>query len=103
MTGVPVLVEQVTVLAVTVPLVVLLAVTARGRPRRELLPRAAVAVLLLESVASAFLPDDGRIGAAWFAAFPLLMATYPDGRVVPRWFVVPVVASFVQGYQHQLP
>ena len=31
----------------------------------------------------------------WFAAFPLLAATFPDGRFVPRWLMVPVVLSVV--------
>lgn len=31
----------------------------------------------------------------WFAAFPLLAATFPDGRFVPRWLVVPVALSVV--------
>lgn len=33
------------------------------------------------------------LAPVWFFAFPLLMATFPDGRFVPRWLMVPVVIA----------
>lgn len=29
----------------------------------------------------------------WFAVFPLVLATYPDGRFTPRWMLPPVIVS----------
>lgn len=72
------------------PLVVLLAV-AVARRRCAALPALAVAALLVELALHRIGIDSG--GAVWFAALPLLLAVYPDGRFVPRWFVAPVVAS----------
>lgn len=72
------------------PLVVLLAV-AVARRRCAALPALAVAALLVELALHRVGIDSG--GAVWFAALPLLLAVYPDGRFVPRWFVAPVVAS----------
>ncbi|GAA3248404.1 hypothetical protein GCM10017691_58520 [Pseudonocardia petroleophila] len=72
------------------PLVALLAV-AVARRRCPALPALAVAALLVELALHRVGLDSG--GAVWFAALPLLLAVYPDGRFVPRWFVVPVVVS----------
>lgn len=45
---------------------------------------AAAVVLVLVSF------SDQRIAPLWFFAFPLVVSTFPDGRFVPRWLVVPV-------------
>lgn len=76
------------------PLVVLLvAVPLRRRtPVRALGPHLALAVLLGATAAATF-SDVEALDAAWFGAFPLLLATFPDGRFVPRWSVLPVLVS----------
>jgi len=58
-----------------------------SHPRLWLASGAVVLVL----VSFSFRP----LAPLWFAAFPLLAATFPDGRFVPRWLVVPVVLSVV--------
>jgi hypothetical protein len=76
------------------PLVLLLAV-AVARRRCPALPALAVAALLVELGLHRVGIDSG--GAVWFGALPLLLAVYPDGRFVPRWFVLPVLASLAIG------
>ena len=56
--------------------------------RRAWLAEAAAAMVL---VSFAFRP----LAPLWFTAFPLLAATFPDGRFVPRWLVAPVLVTVV--------
>lgn len=58
-----------------------------AHPRRWLASAAVVLVLVSFSIRP--------LAPLWFAAFPLLAATFPDGRFVPRWLMVPVVLSVV--------
>lgn len=58
------------------------------RPAREALGWVSVVLVLLGF--TPVLP-----ASAWFFTFPLLVSVFPDGRFVPRWFVVPVSACFV--------
>lgn len=74
------------------PLVALL-VAAGLRRQVALLPALAVVALLVYGALSTLGVGYDPSGATWFAAAPLLLATYPDGRPVPRWFAVPVAAS----------
>jgi signal transduction histidine kinase len=100
-----VLASQVTWQLVAWPLVVLLTIRAvRQRAgRRAVLPTItvgallashAVSVVVLESV-----PESSAwfilLTSPWFIAFPVLCATYPDGRFVPRWFLVPTLGYAV--------
>ncbi|MGW9630031.1 sensor histidine kinase [Agromyces sp. NPDC055520] len=85
---------RATVVAVAGALVVLLAIRAVRAPAgaRALFPTAALVVMLV-SIAVSLLLGDARFAQLWFAAFPVLLATYPDGRFVPRWIVWPVAAG----------
>lgn len=66
--------------------------TPRERAARQVwLPVLAVVAILLGAATAAVVPGAVIASATWFGAFPLLAATYPDGRFVPRWFVAPVV------------
>ena len=58
-----------------------------AHPRAWLASGAVVLVLVSFSIRP--------LAPLWFAAFPLLAATFPDGRFVPRWLVIPVVLSVV--------
>jgi signal transduction histidine kinase len=87
------------------PLVAALIVGPLRRPkgRRVLLPAIAVSALLVSHALWVVLlrdsPDTSTplllLTGTWFIAFPLLCATYPDGRFVPRWFVWPTLAYMV--------
>ncbi|MGW4929472.1 sensor histidine kinase [Agromyces sp. NPDC004153] len=74
-------------------LVVVAVVPSRGGPSlgRAWVPATAVVAILLSSAVAAAIPAATIASAVWFGAFPLLAATYPDGRFVPRWFIAPVV------------
>ena len=63
-----------------------------GSGDRMWLPAVAVIAILVGAAVAAIGPAAEIAAAVWFGAFPLLAATYPDGRFVPRWFVVPVAA-----------
>ncbi|KQO99673.1 sensor histidine kinase [Leifsonia sp. Leaf264] len=56
-----------------------------------------VVVIVSGTGVGAFAASDPALqliyGAAWFGLAPLILATYPDGRFVPRWTTVPVVAA----------
>ncbi|MFE5670728.1 sensor histidine kinase [Agromyces sp. NPDC056523] len=90
------LASQVVVVAVGLlgaTLVIAAVASERGAPRnrRAWLPAVAVVAILLGSSVAAAFPAATIASAVWFGAFPLLAATYPDGRFVPRWFIAPVV------------
>jgi hypothetical protein len=84
------------------PLAVLLIISSvRTKDLRRLLPASAVAMLLISQAVSVVALQDSTPESAtsfllltspWFIAFPLLCATYPDGRFVPRWLVWPTLA-----------
>ena len=59
------------------------------RGQRALVPTIALIVLLL-TLGSSFVVFNLELLQLWFVAFPLLLATFPDGRFVPRWIVWPV-------------
>ena len=61
------------------------------RGERALLPTIAL-TLILVATGSSLLAFNLELSQLWFAAFPLLVATFPDGRFVPRWMVWPVAA-----------
>ncbi|KRC61732.1 hypothetical protein ASE14_12965 [Agromyces sp. Root81] len=86
--------SRVIVVVVAWSLVVLLVVRSVRAPAgaRALIPTAALAVILV-SIGSSFLLADERLAQLWFVAFPVLLATYPDGRFVPRWIVWPVAVA----------
>jgi signal transduction histidine kinase len=87
------------------PLVVLLAirVVSRRAGRRALLPTITVVALLasqaLSVVVLEVVPESSAwyilLTAPWFIAFPVLCATYPDGRFVPRWFLWPTLGYVI--------
>ena len=74
-------------------LAVLLIWRAARAPRgeRALVPTIALTVIVL-TLGSSFVAFNLELLQLWFVAFPLLVATFPDGRVVPRWIVWPVAA-----------
>jgi signal transduction histidine kinase len=84
------------------PLVVLLTIWAvrRRDGRRAQMPAIAVCVLLVSHALSVVSVQDSAASSAWFLAltapwfiaFPVLCATYPDGRFVPRWLLWPTLA-----------
>lgn len=88
---------QIGVATICVAALALIVVTAARRfpPRRGIpwLPALGVTALLLGSAAS-LLPGFPEVagGVIWFVCFPLLMCTYPDGRFVPGWGPVLVLA-----------
>ena len=60
------------------------------RGRVPLLAGAATVLLLLGTVGTALEVGPATVAAApWFVAYPVLMATYPDGSFVPRWSSAP--------------
>jgi len=79
-------------------LMVLLIRRAVRAPRgeRALVPTIALIVILVTLGASA-IAFNLELSQLWFVAFPLLVATFPDGRFVPRWIVWPV-AAFALAY-----
>ena len=79
-------------------LMVLLIRRAVRAPRgeRALVPTIALIVILVTLGASA-IAFNLELTQLWFVAFPLLVATFPDGRFVPRWIVWPV-AAFALAY-----
>jgi signal transduction histidine kinase len=86
--------SQVIIEVVTWPFVVLLVIAAMRRRRSN--PWFAIpaggTILILAGTGVSIVPGLEPVsGATWFFAFPLLMATFPDGRFVPRWSVAPVV------------
>ncbi|CAN5333792.1 hypothetical protein BH10ACT7_BH10ACT7_01290 [soil metagenome] len=91
------LASQVVVQIATWPLAAFIVVRAVRAPRegRALLTTIAAVGIIASSALVAVLPNPERLGVVWFAAFPLILATYPDGRFVPRWFVIPVIVSVV--------
>ena len=74
-------------------LAVLLLLRAVRAPRgeRALVPTIALVVILV-ATGSSLIAFRLEVSQLWFAAFPVLVATFPDGRFVPRWIVWPVVA-----------
>ncbi|WP_448002260.1 ATP-binding protein [Agromyces bauzanensis] len=74
-------------------LAVLLILRAARAPRggRAVVPTIALTVILL-TVGSSLFAFNQELSQLWFIAFPLLVATFPDGRFVPRWIVWPVAA-----------
>lgn len=58
------------------------------------LPRLAIGLLI-------FMYFSG-FDMLWAVAWPLLAATFPDGRFVPRWLVVPVAAYAIFGLADEL-
>ena len=83
-------------------LTVLLVVRAVRAPRgeRALLPTIALVVILV-TMGSSVVAFNLELLQLWFVAFPLLLATFPDGRFVPRWIVWPV-AVFAVAYVVEL-
>ena len=71
------------------------AVRRPGELARAWLPWTATLLLVAGTAAGAFDGAPTWVGATWFLCFPLLSCTYPDGRFVPRWTVVPVTVSVV--------
>ncbi|MPV88343.1 hypothetical protein GB882_06650 [Georgenia ruanii] len=60
------------------------------RGRVPVLTGAATVLLLLGTAGTALEVGPATVAAApWFAAYPVLMATYPDGSFVPRWSGAP--------------
>jgi signal transduction histidine kinase len=84
--GVSGIVVSVTCLALVVA--VCLATSRPAGPRRRWLATTAVVLMLVGFAVPAW-------QQLWFIAFPLLVATFPDGRFVPRWMTIPVAASVV--------
>jgi signal transduction histidine kinase len=85
--------SQVAVQLVTWPLIIALIVkAARDRARWPLvLSIAATSILLAGSAITVLWPHLTLVaGAAWWFALPLILGTYPDGRFVPRWILIPV-------------
>ena len=86
-------VAEATYLAVRVVCVVLIAVlvvhTARTAVHRRAWLATGAAVLVLVGFTTL------ALAPLWFVAFPLLASVFPDGRFVPRWTVVPVLACAV--------
>ncbi len=83
---------QVILLAVSAVLVALLvARIVRARPSRILLPQVAMTGLIVTSAVAAVwgVPQVGQFS---FVLLALLLATYPDGRFVPRWSLALVMA-----------
>lgn len=79
-------------------LAVIVSATRRRVPRAWIPAVATVAILLLFAVESAGTPPPAAqllALATWAIGFPLLAATFPDGRFVPRWSWGLVVASGV--------
>ena len=79
------------------PIAALLVVRMLRAPRREraALPTLAAIVILVTMAVTALSPVFEPVAALWFIAFPLLLATFPDGRFVPRWLVWPVIGYAV--------
>lgn len=79
----------------------LVVLIAAGRRRIAWLPALPAAVILFAYAGSSLLTLDspawalGLVGIGWFVGFPLLAATFPDGRFVPRWSGWVVAASAV--------
>ena len=46
--------------------------------------------MILLTLGSSVVAFNLELLQLWFVAFPLLLATFPDGRFVPRWIVWPV-------------
>jgi hypothetical protein len=101
MDGVWTVASQVAWQLVAWPLAVLLIIrSVPAKDRRQLLPASAVAMLLISQAVSVVALQDSTpqsatsfllVTSPWFIAFPLLCATYPDGRFVPRWLVWPTL------------
>lgn len=93
MDGSVLIASQGLVVALSWPLAVAVVVaTWQRRSARLWLPALATAALLVSTGLVALRLESPWVGVVWFAAFPILMATYPDGRLVPRWGLVPIVA-----------
>jgi signal transduction histidine kinase len=77
-----------------------LATTAVRRAGRGWIPALASALILLTFAMSGIVPGADSLAVqslslvAWFVGFPVLAATFPDGRFVPRWSAWVVAASF---------
>lgn len=80
---------QVVAWSLAVALVVHLARSPRAGRVRRAVPTVAVALLLIGWAV--------RADLAWWLLFPIIPATFPDGRFVPRWFVVPTAVSVLLG------
>lgn len=80
--------SEVTVIVAALALsaVVVWHTATRGTDPRRWVATGAVVALCLVMVT----PGSSSL---WFAVFPLVLATYPDGRFTPRWMVAPVLAS----------
>ncbi|MCA0293418.1 MAG: hypothetical protein LCH82_17835 [Actinobacteria bacterium] len=84
-------VSQAVIVAACLTLgVVLVADVVRRRRFTAWLPHLAIVPLIAGQL-------DARLDLLWAVAFPLLAATFPDGRFVPRWLVVPVAGYAVFG------
>jgi hypothetical protein len=83
--------SQVILLGVSFLLVALLiARIVRMPPSRALLPQVAmIGILVTSSVV--VVADPAQFGRVTFILLSLLLATYPDGRFVPRWTVAIVL------------
>ena len=87
--------SQVILLVVSSALVALLiARIVRVPPSRALLPQVAMIGILVTS-AVVVVGDSAQFGRIIFILLALLLATYPDGRFVPRWTVAVVLAWIV--------
>ncbi|ACQ80441.1 histidine kinase [Beutenbergia cavernae DSM 12333] len=89
---------QIVVVAVTAPLVVALVHGALRRDR--VLPREATATILLAAGTVAVVDPggtsttwNGLVNAITLSAAAVLLATFPDGRFVPRWTLWPVALA----------
>lgn len=80
----------VALLAGTLAVLLLLRAVRAPRGERALIPTIALIVILV-ATGSSLIAFNLEVSQLWFAAFPLLVATFPDGRFVPRWIVWPVV------------
>jgi signal transduction histidine kinase len=90
--------SQIIIQVVVWPVVILLGVASvrrRAAAPRLWIPALGSAVLLAVTAVIAFPTADPvptvLTGAAWFAVFPLIMSTYPDGFFVPRWTAIVTV------------
>lgn len=74
-------------------------VVAAARRRVGVLPAIAIAMMLAQFASSWIAFDDWPtvvqylLLLPWFLGFPVLAATFPDGRLVPRWSAVVLLGS----------
>ena len=91
----PLIVAQVVTIVVAGALAVLVGIGA-ARRRVPHLPALGLLVVILATAAGELrVLEDWAIRAAWLVGFPLVLATYADGRFVPGWTRWLVAASIM--------